>query len=309
MQATPPQSQPPEATVVMVVMCGARHVKRCLAALAAQQDAPPFEVIIAHDGTLGDPPPAPFPVRTVCEKGLSTVIDLAALGVRHARGRIAMLTEDHCLPDANWIRNLSDALTPDRSAVGGAIATDPDTPAVTWAFYFGDFFPYMPPIAAGRASAISVCNVAYRRADLESVRQSWEGGFHEPTVHSALQSRFGPLWLVENAGIRVRRDVSLRGAVIERFTQGRLFAADRVKGTGTGRSLFYALLAPILPALFLLRMAKKVLSQPGNRWNFVRAFPPIVTLVLAWCTGEWIGYLTRRPPQKVIYAPQVDRGA
>lgn len=297
------------ASVVIVHMCGPQYIERCLKLLAAQHDPPSFEAVVAHDGTLEGMtvPPVSFPVRLVSQPPLRTVIDLAGLGVKHARGDVVFLTEDHCAPNPDWLRSLHVKLLPGRSGVGGSIETDPDTRGATWAFYFSDFFPYAPPITEGPARALSVCNAAYRREDLEHVRASWENGFHEPTVNHALQASFGPLWLVQDAGIRVRRDVSLRDAMVERYTQGRLFAADRVKGGSAIRSVLYAALSPLLPLVFLTRMAAKAKNQPATSWRFLRSFPQLCCLVLAWSAGETSGYLTRRPPSRVIYAPQMNR--
>ena len=302
----------PSVTVAVAAVCSPKHVERCLQGLAAQKDAPPFEVVVAHDPAWGDlsglmreHPGA----RTVARRGAGNPMELATLAIQEAQGEIILLTEDHCMPSPEWVRRLCDALQPGRAAVGGAIETDADAPGIVWAYYFVDFFRYMKPIPDGPAHAVSVCNVGYRRADLLQVRSAWEHGFHEPAVHQMLQQRFGTLWLVPGAEVRMRRNLQLGPAVKERFTGGRMFAVQRLQFASPGKRLLYAALAPALPLLLLGRMARKALRRPGVYLSFLRALPALGTLVAAWSLGEWIGYLTGHPPHAVVYAPEVMRAS
>src|SRR5262245_46651710 len=246
--------------VAVVAICGAPLLTRCLAALAAQEQAPPFTVVVAYDPSLIDIPQLQerYPhVRLTARAGERTSIDLASRAVREADGDLILLTEDHCEPRPDWVRRLCAALSPDRAAVGGVVETDRDVTALDWAFYYVDFFPYLGPVSPGPVPALSVCNVAYRRAALAAISPLWATAFHETTVTYALRTRVGPRWMVPEAEVRMRRRVRFAAAIYGRYAFGRLFGCTRLDFVGPGRRRYYRTFAPLLPPLLLSRMAGK----------------------------------------------------
>lgn len=296
----------PSITVAVVTICGATPLARCLDALIAQEQAPPFKVIVVYDPRLADIPQLceGYPhVRLLTEENRQTPPALAASAIRAATGDVVLLTEDHCEPHPDWVRRLCAALTPERAAVGGVVETDAATP-VNWAFYYADFYRYVKPLPAGPSSTLTVCNVAYRRACLEAISPVWATLFHETIVNDALRLRFGPLWLIPDAKVWMRRHVRLVGAVRERYTLGRLFGCTRFAFSGPGCRLAYRVFGPLLPLLLLGRMAVKVLLCRRILRPFLRGLPALIVLTLAWSWGEWLGYLTRRPPRALVIAPE-----
>jgi len=137
------QQEPPSITVAIVGICGADHATRCLDALARQEQSPPFDVVLVHDPHLEDMEAVnnrhPH-VRLVSNEGQRSPLELAARAMLEASGDIILLTEDHCIPKADWVRQLVAAQRPDRGAVGGVVQADPSIRAVDWAFYLVDFF-------------------------------------------------------------------------------------------------------------------------------------------------------------------------
>lgn len=296
----------PDATVAVVGICGAEHLERCLAALDEQVAPPDFDVVVVHDPRLPGMAEvaARHGARAVANRGQRTPLELASRAVEEARGEAVALTEDHCVPRPDWLARLCRALRSAPSAVGGAVETDPDAGSVDWAFYFVDFFRYARPARPGPSPSLTVCNVAYRREQLAAVREVWEELFHETAVNDALRERFGPLRLVPEAEVRMRRRVSLGDALRERYAFGRLFGCTRLRFTGPARRALYALAAPALPALLLGRMAAKAVGDPDLRSRFVRSLPTLSALVLAWSWGEWLGYLTGRRAASELVAPE-----
>lgn len=294
-------------TVAVVGICGAAQLRRCLDALRAQEAAPPFRVVVAYDPALTDVPGLAdsYPeVRFSANVGQRTPLELASRAVGASEGDIVLLTEDHCIPGPRWVSRLGAALGPQEAAVGGAVTVDPDASATDFAFYFVDFFRYAPPVPDGPSPSLTVCNVAYRRAALTAIHRLWRDIFHETAVNEALRARHGPLRLVPDAAVRMRRHVRLGDAVYERYAFGRLFGCTRLEFSSARRRAFYAVLAPTLPVLLLGRMARKALAVPALRGRFLRALGPLVLMVLAWSWGEWLGYLTRRRPGRLTVAPE-----
>ena len=295
-------------TVVVIVICGGRHTERCIRALLEQRDAPPFDIVVAHSPSLPGISNLlqPFAsVRGVVEPGKHTPMDLAALGLREAHGETVLAIEDHCVPEPDWIRVLSRAVTPDRGAVGGTIEPDARLSPLGWAFYYVDFFRYMRPVVEGPAHSISHCNVAYRRAALEAIRSSWEGGFHETAAHETLRRRFGALWLIPDATVHMGRNVALPAAIRERYQLGRLYGARRLEFASPAKRFLFALAAPALPVLLLARYATKAVQRMDILRQFIRCLPDLAVLTLAWSWGEWLGYLTRRAPETIAFASEV----
>jgi len=181
----------------------------------------------------------------------------------------------------------------------------PGASAVDWAFYFVDFFRYAAPVREGPSPSLTVCNVAYDRDKLEAVRGLWCDGFQETAVNEALRARFGTLWLEPASEMAMQRTVSLPDALHERYAFGRLFGSTRIQHLSVPHRWLYAALAPALPALFLARMTAKALGSRRLSHAFLHALAPVVAMVLCWSWGEWLGYLTGRPPRSLVVAPEL----
>jgi len=296
-------------TVAVVCLCSARHLSRCFSALRVQRGAPPFDVLVAHDPRIVGVAEVveAFPgARAVALEGQRTPLELASLAARESRGDVLLLTEDHCVPDPDWVRILAEAPREDRAAVGGRVEVRPGGSATDWAFYFVDFYRYAAPVPAGPSPSLTVCNVAYLRAELERIREVWNATFHETAVHEALRARFGELWLEPAAVVEMARHVRLRDALRERYAFGRLFGCTRLGFVGAGRRLYYTVFAPALPVLLMARMAAKAARSPTMLAAYARSFAPLLLMVVAWSWGEWLGYLTRRLPRSMVVAPELE---
>jgi hypothetical protein len=301
-----PPTDPPSLSVAVVGICGASHLRRCLAALAAQEGAPPFEVLVVYDPALQgiEEVGADHPrVRFVCNQGQRTPLELASQAIRESRGEIVLLTEDHCVPAVDWVAELSASLQPGRAAAGGVVELAEEASAVDWAFYFVDFFRYAEPVRAGESPTLTVCNVAYRRSDLDSVSDAWEDGFHETVVNDRLR-RSGSLYLGSKPRVSMRRHVRLHDALIERYAFGRLFGCTRLERTRGTMRVVYKLLGPALPPLLLGRMIRKAISSPRFYRRLAHGIAPLTLMVLAWSWGEWIGYLTETRPGDLTVAQE-----
>ncbi len=299
-------AEAPRASVGVVAICGARELRRALEALAGQEGCELFETVVVADPQLAGLPAVveAFPgVRLVANEGQRTPLELAGRAVRETSGDVVLLTEDHCVPDPGWVAALLAALAPGRAAAGGCVAVASGATALDWAFYFVDYFRYAEPLAEGPSPSLTVCNVAYRRRDLDQIAETWRELFHETAVNEALGRRFGQLWLTPRARVTVHRHPTLRDALYERYAFGRLYGGTRLGFVSRARALAYTVLAPALPVLLLGRMAKKALPSAALRRPFLRALGHLTLLVLAWTWGEWLGYLTRRRPRDLTVAP------
>ena len=311
---TADQQPPSQDTVTVVVMCicSAFHLDRCLRTIERQEGAPRFDVVALYPPELTDVPSIAdrFPgVRFVCNEGQQNPLELVARAAREASGDVVLFTEDHCQARPDWVATLSAACTPDKAAVGGVVETDPDVGPVDRAFYYVDFYRYMRPVEAGPSPTLTVCNVAYRTAHLRAVSSVWQEIFQETAVNDALQKRFGALHICPEAEVAMRRNVRFKDAIRERYAFARLFGCTRLDYEPPGRRLLLRIVAPGLPLLLLGRMARKALRRPGWLGSFLTMLPALTVLVLAWSWGEWLGYLTGRRPDLMPLAPEIDAAA
>lgn len=294
-------------SVGVVGICGARALSGCLAALSRQVQAPPFEVVVVYDPVLSG-------VRELAglhddvrwiesDQGCEPAV-MAARCLSEAQGSIILLTEDHCRPAPDWVRRLCDAHHADAAVVGGSIEIDSTARPVDWAFCYVDFYRYAEPLSAGPASHASVCNVAYKRSCLEAVRPCWRETLHETALHGALAERFGPLVMEPEARVTLLRQVRFGDAMRERYVFGRWFAARRVEHASPTARVKWIVLSCLLPAVLMARMTRTAMKRPRLRRPFARSLMAVTALVLAWSWGEWVGYLTARPPRDLTAARQ-----
>lgn len=300
---------PAGVTVGIVAICGEPHLARCLDALSAQRNAPPFDIVIASAPRLGKLARVRqrFPdVRFTMDPKVMSPIDLAAMAVTAAHGEVILLTEDHCVPDSEWVGSLTRTIQRNGSAVGGAVdPLDPETmTAFDWAFYFVDFYRYRTPLTAGIADALSECNVAYRRSSLEALDEPWRTSFHETRIHIALAKQGAPLWMEPRARVRAGRRVHRSDALRERYAFGRYYGCRRIEHPHQHTRLWLALGSPLLPLLLLGRMARASARDAHLSRRFLRSLPDLASLVIAWSFGEALGYVTGRGPETMEAAPE-----
>ena len=297
-----------KVSVTVICICSATHLTRCLQALRAQREAPDFEVIVACDPHIPgiDAVRERFSeARIVVNNGQRTPLELAAHAMQVSTGDLILLTEDHCVPDPDWVRTMVDAQRRGRAVVGGRVEISPGASATDWAFYFVDFFRYAAPVKEGPSPTLTVCNAAYKRHAIDEIRDLWQVFFLETAVNDALCERFGDLWLEPDSQVTMGRHVSLRDAVYERYAFGRLLACTRVKLCTPRKRLYYAVFAPGLPVLLLGRMARVALRSRRHAGKFLRSLVPVTLMVLWWSWGEWLGYLTGRLSHSLVVAPEI----
>ncbi len=295
-------------SVAVVCMSDARHLARCLDTLLSQRDAPEFEIVAVCDPRIAgiESVRRRFPqARILINEGQRTPLELASRALRECRAELILLTKDYCVPSADWVHATVQAQREDRAAVGGCVEIAMDASPTDWAYYFIDFSRHASPAAAGTASSLTVCNVAYQRVRLEAVRTLWESTFVESLINKALCTRAASLWIEPASIVTMSRPIALRDAVHERYAYGRLFGYSRLATCSTGRRLFYALFAPALPLLMLGRMGRAALRSRRHAAMFVRSIFPLTAMVLARSWGEWLAYLTGRPSRSFDDAAHV----
>ncbi len=291
--------QSPHLSVVVVVLAGGAHTVRCLRALEASSGVPALEILVPYDDGLADVAQlrAQFPaVQFVHHAGKCTYAQLRAAGVRESRAAIVAVTEDQCIPPAGWCANVLAAHQGSVAAIGGPVEKqEPDT-ALSWAIYLRELGSYMPPMTGGPTAQLTDCNVTYKRAALDAIAGVWAESFHEPQVHAALAARGQQLWLSNSLLTFQQRTLELGPALAERYEFGRLYGSMRVLDLPLPRRLLMAAAAVLLPVLLTARAYRTVFSKGRHIAAAFRAAPYLLLFSTVWGWGEFLGYLTARPP-------------
>lgn len=308
-----PVENPPLSVVVAIVSDttdhpDTAHLEPCLEALGRQPLASMMEIIVPYHPTVkgitalkGRYPKVHFlevaDLRTYTGGGGTREHhdELRARGLALARGRVVALIEDHGIVATDWSTRLLEAHAGSFAALGGAIENGVDRP-LNWAVYFCDFLRYQNPLPEGETAIVSDANVAYKRTALESIRPIWQETFHEASVTAALRSQGQKLSLAPAAVLHQRRQgLRVSSALRERFVWGRSYAATRGKLARLSQRVFWAVFAPALPILMMVRMTLMAWNKRRTMTAFLKAFPLTCALVVSWSCGEWVGYVTGRP--------------
>ncbi|MHB8593675.1 MAG: glycosyltransferase family A protein, partial [Acidimicrobiales bacterium] len=111
-------------SVVIPVLNGERLLPRCLDALAEQEDAPAFEVIVVDNGSTDRTATVaaahPIGPRVLHESARGPYA-ARNTGMAGARGQVIALTDCDCAPTSRWLAEAIGALRGGADLVGGAV--------------------------------------------------------------------------------------------------------------------------------------------------------------------------------------------
>ncbi|CAN5393084.1 hypothetical protein BH20VER3_BH20VER3_19520 [soil metagenome] len=283
----------PALSIVIASWSGEAALTRCLEHLIAQAGA--AEVIVAFRGAsdVGAALGSSFAgVRFVRGPADADVFELRSVGVRHARGRLIGMLEDHAAVCDGWVQ----AILAGRMICGGPIENEPEGSAQDWALYFIEYGIYMPPMRAGEVPALSGVNMAYDGKTLRSCREVWEKAFYETDVNAAFLRAGHKLILLPDACVRSRLRMPFRGAMEHLFAGGVYFGDFRTAKYGRLGRMFWLLAAPAIPFVLLFRIIRITAARrPARLLQIVRALPWLVLLLVAWAAGEAASYARRAP--------------
>jgi hypothetical protein len=303
------EASAPPLSVVIAPVRGGAGLPAALAALAAQEAAPPFETVVPVDASVEGvdalrerhPEVRFLPVDGTAELAASPdpgVAHLAidrrrAVGLAAARGDIVALTDECARPRPGWCARILAAHAESGDVIGGAVANDRDR-VVNHALFFMDAGRYQAPVPEDEAAFVSDVNVSYARAALEST-DVWRESYHETGLHDALRRSGHRLRLAEGLEVGLDRGpILLRVALAERFAWARLYAGRRCAELDGTRRLLLAAASPLIGPLFLFRQVSLAVRRGRHIGALWRCLPILALFDLVWSAGELVGYGTGR---------------
>jgi hypothetical protein len=268
------------------------RLSRALAALEATCRGLSTEVIVAQPvARAADPAPrSDLPVTTLQVAGDPLVPQLWACGAESARGTYVAFTLSNCEVSAGWAHEILRAFADGADGVGGPLVRAPELGMLDRAVYYLRYSAFTPARMrdATISGEIAGDNAAYRRSALEAHRDVIAQGFWEVLFHDALRKSGGTLCTRKAAAATFRGGVRFSTILAHRFAHGRHFGAWRVVH-GQRRPWQILLAAPVVPALLLLRAAKRMVPISSERRPFCTCLPLIGVVAAAWSAGEAVG--------------------
>jgi len=165
----------PRVSVVIPHLNDNAELERCLARLDAQSpNAPPFEVIVADNGSREMP-------RAQCPRAVTTTVVVETRpgpgparnrAAAIARGDIIAFIDADCRADPEWLANLAAAFERDRDldVIAGRILVDSATPGrPTGVEAYESVFSYRVKLFVERDHYAATGNMAVRRRVFEAV--------------------------------------------------------------------------------------------------------------------------------------------
>ena len=284
-----------QVSVVIASIVGPPFIDNCLSSLEAEVRRFGAEVIVVACGTeaYASRIAGRFPwVRVVHRPERETVPELRCRGVLEAKGDIVAIIEEHCVAGENWIEEAVRGLEGSQyGAVGGPVVDSDYRRLRDWVVYFCEYNGYMPPFAEGETWDLNGANIAYRREVLLGHRQLLGQGYWEASLHPALLAKGVKFRSVPRMRVHHCGPFDFVYYLQQRYWFSRAFAGSRAKSLPASRRLVYLLAAPLIPAVLLARMGARVWRKRCRVGWFFASVPLIAVALMAYVTGEWVGYL------------------
>jgi glycosyltransferase involved in cell wall biosynthesis len=243
----------PEVSVVVATYNRSERLRRLVAALEAQSDAPTYELVLVDDasddetGAVVDElvEGARFPITAVrlpVNRGPAAARNA---GWRQARGGVVAFTDDDCAPAPGWLAALTAATVAADLAQGRTL---PDPEQIHLHGPFGRSLEIVE-----ENGFYATCNMAYGRAVLEHL-----GGFDEQFRHPAGEDT-DLAWRAIDAGFRT---VFAPEAIVHHDVRPSSFVA-RLRDTARWEGMVLA-----------VRRHPRLRARLHLHWFWKRSHPP-----------------------------------
>lgn len=291
-------------TVVVSVCDGASALKRLLADLSVQHDAPEFDLVVVdgtgtvRNGDLGYdwPDTRPSTTTLLCATG-GDVAELRSAGAGVAKGRFVAFTEDYCRLPRHWLQAINRLSQNGYRAYGGPIELGSHRSGSDWAAYLVEFGAFMPDRPAGRTSILPGMNCIYERSLLVELSLDT---LCEPFVARALAEYDVTMYFEPDLKVIFEHHFNVRNFFLHCVASGQTYARLRLQGSALRRRVTYiAGAVVVLPAALTIRIAKRARTFE-MRGALISALPTIALYHTGWSIGEAVGALTAPSAPKQV---------
>lgn len=280
-------------SVVVAVQGAQENLPGILERLDGGSD-PAVEILVCHTDADAQVPAlvAGRPsVRALRAAPGSLVPHLWRDGILAASHPAVAVTTAHCVPRGDWLARVRGADLAGNAGVGGVFENAPDSDAKGWAIFLLRYLPYAPPQAARAAREIAADNAVYRRDLIVGEEALLAEGFWEPEFHARWRRAGLALALDPSIVVVHANRYGAREFFAQRLAHGRQFGLARGRTIGAARRALLLALSPLLPLVFLRKIAAAALRHPLHRSRLLASLPWLGFFLVAWGLGEARGYL------------------
>ena len=282
-------------SVVVASMHDPALLRATLRALVPQCAAHHAELLVARAGDprqlAGIAREHPS-VRLIEVAGDGALHSVRAAGLAAAGGGWTALTEDHCVPDDDWVAVMGRHAAGGVDVVGGRMDNAHGARALDWGAFFAEYGSYAAESAQQHDGVLlTAANVGYSRAVLADVVAWMSRGAWENVVHDRLRAAGHRIVFDPSARVVLQRRHTFGAFAAERFRHGRDYARARLVEEPRNRRWQRIVTGPLLPPLLLWRVARGAARSAPRVRAFARALPYMVVFFGAWAIGEIVGYV------------------
>lgn len=283
----------PQFSIVIAAVNGYAPLAGCLAAVERIPERDRAEVIVVDRCNVGRRIKREFPATTVLLVAPDmTIPEMRSLGMRASRGEWVIVTEDHCEPRPDWLRQFAAAAeTGPWDVIAGAVENGRRERLVDWAAFFTEYSDYLAPRPSGETANLPGMNTAYRRAALAAVPGLIEASLWETFLHARLREAGARLYAASDVVLDHCKSFGFREFLVQRFYLARSFAGMRLRGAALPKRVAYGLAAPALLAILPYRTFTRVWRKGRYRRELLLSAPILVSFFASWAVGECVGYL------------------
>lgn len=284
----------PSISVVIASKVGPPFIDQCLESIEKETKELGAEAIVVIPEGNSDAAriETEFPWTRVIEAPEREVPALRRRGVDEARGELIAVIEEHCSAREDWLHKATAALSRNAyGSVGGPVVDyDYDT-LRDWTVYFCEYNGALPPVPDGETTELNDANIAYPRSVLIEHRDLLDEGYWPMTLHSTLLAKGHKFLSVPDMVVYHRGPFKFGYYLRQRYLFSRAYTGVRAQQRPISWRLIYLLAGPLVPAVLLARMARRVFSKRCRVGKFILALPLTVTALVVLVAGEWVGCL------------------
>ena len=284
----------PSLAVTVASQNARASIEECLSTIVDQAQVSRAEIIVVDNSTDGTTElvQKQFPhIKLIVESPTLLIPELWGVGIQQSTADIVAITTAHFVPGKDWLAQILKAHETEAPAIGGAIENDESGRIVDWAVFFCRYSLYMLPFPEGVAPEIAGDNASYKREYLDRYQYAWRNGFWESAVHAEMRKAGIQLLLVPSIVVRHKRSFGCWSFMTQRFQHGVQFGSERASRCSVPRRVFYIMLSPAIPLIFLVRIVRQLIRKQRHWGKFIHAFLILILFLSAWTVGELIGYL------------------
>lgn len=284
----------PKLSVVVASQNARETILECVRSIGRQSKAGEVEIIVVDNSTDDTDKVLQneFQYGGLIEADTSKLIpELWGIGIRKCTGDYIALTTAHFIPAENWIDQIIQAQKRPFAGIGGAIENGEKEGLVSWAIYFCRYSHYMLPFDDTEVADFAADNASYKRVEMEKLDIPLEDGFWETFAHKEMSDRGMQLLKTPDIVVHHRKSFSFSGFMKQRFAHGKHYGSSRTEGLNPLNRASLIVLSPLIPALYLFRILRAILTKKRNLSKLILSSPILTMFLLSWSVGEFSGYL------------------